>query len=319
MTNLLAAPGLTVIGGLVFAVLLVSVMSEAVTVRLPAVLSVTLKFLVPAAKAVLAGKVAPVSLEVIPTRSVTVFTRFQFASTALTVTVKAVPAVRAVGVPILPVAVPGAAVSPGTNNCSFANAPALTVTLAPVLAVNDPPASVAVMVRVPAVLKVKLDKVPVPAARLRLPAVGPLSSAMAALASEVVIVTLGVAVLTRFQLASTALTTMALVIAVPAVWAVGVAAVLPVAVPGAATSPGIRICSLVTAPALTVTLALVLVVSAAAASVAVIVRVPVVLNVKLDKPCATPFRSRLPAVGPLSSAMAALLSVVVMATSGVAL
>src|SRR5439155_3622598 len=99
---LLAAPGLTVMGGLVFAVLLVSVMSVAVTVWLPAVLSVTLKFRVPAANAVFAGKVAALSLEVIPAVSVTVFTRFQLASTALTVTEKAVPAVRAVGVLVLP-------------------------------------------------------------------------------------------------------------------------------------------------------------------------------------------------------------------------
>src|SRR6266545_6545292 len=113
MVSLLAAPGFTVIGGLVFAVLFVSVMSEAVTVWLPAVLSVRLKLLVPAANAALAGKVAPASLEVIPTVSITVLTRFQSASTPLTVTVKAVPAVRAVGVPVLPGTVPGAAVSPG--------------------------------------------------------------------------------------------------------------------------------------------------------------------------------------------------------------
>src|SRR5438477_3391729 len=94
-------------------------------------------------------------------------------------------------------------------------------------------------------------------------------------------VTLGTALGTMFQLASTALTTMALVIAVPAVWAVGVAAVLPVAVPGAATSPGSKICSLVTAPAFTVTLALVLAVRVAAASVAVMVGVPAVFMGKL--------------------------------------
>src|SRR5439155_18163552 len=108
------------------------------------------------------------------------------------------------------------------------------------------------MVRVPAVLKVKLERVRVPATKVMLPAVAPLSSAMAAFVSVLLMVTLGVALLTRFQLASTALTTIPLAIAVPAVCAVGVAAVLPVAVPGAATSPGKRICSLVTAPALTV-------------------------------------------------------------------
>src|SRR5438876_2541120 len=98
------------------------------------------------------------------------------------------------------------------------------------------------------------------------PAVAPLSSAIVALASELVIVTLVVAVLTTFQLASTALTTIPLAIAVPAVCAVGVAAVLHVAVPGQAPSPRSRLCSFVTAPAFTVTLALALAVSAAAAS-----------------------------------------------------
>src|SRR5436305_13143081 len=109
-------------------------------------------------------------------------------------------------------------------------------------------------------------------------------------------VALGAALVTMFHLACTALTTMALVIAVPAVWAVGVAAVLPVAVPAAATSPGIRICSLVTAPAFTVTLALDLASGAAGASVAVIVRVPAVLKVKLDKVRVPATRLMLPAV-----------------------
>src|SRR5438034_7908111 len=101
-------------------------MSVAVTVRLPAVLRVTLNVFVPADNAALAGRVALESLEVIPTVWV-LLTRFQFASTALAVTVKAVPAVRAVAVPVLPVAVPGAAVSPGTSNCNLTNAPAVTV------------------------------------------------------------------------------------------------------------------------------------------------------------------------------------------------
>ena len=67
-------------------------MSEAVKVRLPAVLSVMLKVLMPLAKAALAGKPAFTSLEVMDTVSL-VLIRFQFASTALTVTLKAVPAV----------------------------------------------------------------------------------------------------------------------------------------------------------------------------------------------------------------------------------
>ena len=54
------------------------------------------------------------------------------------------------------------------------------------------PEALAVMVRVPAVLKVKLVKVRVPETRVRLPAVvPPLSSVMVALLSELVIVTFG--------------------------------------------------------------------------------------------------------------------------------
>ena len=60
--------------------------------RAPEVLKVTLKLCVPPANAALAGKTALVSDEVIPTVSVTLVIRFQFASTALTVTLKAVPA-----------------------------------------------------------------------------------------------------------------------------------------------------------------------------------------------------------------------------------
>src|SRR5258707_11111369 len=82
----------------------------------------------------------------------------QFASTAFTVTVNAVPAVRAVGDPVFPLAVPGAAVSPGINSCNFANAPALTVVDDPVFAVLLPSvASVAVTVADPAVLNVTLN------------------------------------------------------------------------------------------------------------------------------------------------------------------
>src|SRR5438477_527839 len=187
------------------------------------------------------------------------------------------------------------------------------------LAASTAPASVAVTVGVPAVLKVKLDKVRVPATSDRLPGVAPLSSAMAALLSVLVIVTLVVALLTTFQFASTALITIPLAIAVPAVCAVGAAAVLPVAVPGAATSPGSRICSFVTAPALTVTLALVLAVNVPPASVAVTVRVPTVLKVKLERARVPATNVRLPPAAPLSSAIVALLSELVIVTSGVAL
>ena len=95
------------------------------------------------------------------------------------------------------------------------------------------------MVRVPAVLKVRLERARVPETRFMLPVVAPLSSATLALLSVVVIVTLFVARPATFQLASTALTTMPLAMAAPAVWASGVP-VLPAGVPGAAVSPGSR-------------------------------------------------------------------------------
>src|SRR5438105_563664 len=143
--------------GLVLAVFAPSVLSLAVTVRLPAVFRVTLKFFVPATNAALAGNVAFTSLEVIPAMSLIVLTKFQLASTALTVTVKGVPAVWAVGVPVLPLPVPGAAVSPGTSSCNFTSAPAFTGIAGLVLAVLVPSVlSVAAIVRPPAVLSVTL-------------------------------------------------------------------------------------------------------------------------------------------------------------------
>src|SRR5437870_9227045 len=273
----------TVMDGLVLAVLLPSERSVAVTVCEPVVPKLRAKVCVPATRTALVGKLAAESLEVMPTRSVTVLIRFQFASTPLTVIVKAVPTFWPVGVPVLPVAVPGAAVSPGTNNCNFAKAPTLTVTLELVLAVSVPAASVAVMVRVPAVLKVKLDKERVPETSVIFPAVAPLSSAIAALPSELVMITLVplCGMVTTFQLASTALTTTALSKAVPAVCAVG-APVLPSVVPGAADSPGNKICSLVTAPALTVRDGLVdCWIDGVVISLAVRVTLPAVLRVTL--------------------------------------
>ena len=86
------ALGLTVIGELVLLVIAGCVISDAVTVALPAVLSVMLKPFVPLTSAALDGNAALASLEVIATVSL-VLTKFQFASTALTVTLKAVPAV----------------------------------------------------------------------------------------------------------------------------------------------------------------------------------------------------------------------------------
>ena len=104
------------IEGLVLFVLVGSVTSDAVSVWLPAVLKVTLRACVPETRAVLAGRVALVSVQAIAITSVTLVIRFQKASTALTVTLRAVPALCAVGVPVLPEAVPGAAVSPGASS-----------------------------------------------------------------------------------------------------------------------------------------------------------------------------------------------------------
>src|SRR6185503_6084626 len=141
---------MTLIAGLVLAVLVPSVMSVAVIVWEPSVLRVTLAVRVPATKAPLAGRVALESLDVIPTVWV-LLTRFQLESTELTVTLYGVPADRAEGVPVLPLAVPGAAVSPGTSNCNFTKAPALTVTAGLVLAVLlASVTSVAVTVLLPA-------------------------------------------------------------------------------------------------------------------------------------------------------------------------
>src|SRR5947207_2102506 len=152
------APAFTVIEGLVLEVLVPSLMSLAVTVRLPVVFSVTLNVFVPVTKAALAGNAAFTSLEVIPAVSLTVLTKFQLASTALTVTEKAVPAVRAVGAPVLPLAEPGAAVSPGTNSCSLVEEAAFTVMAGVVLAVLLPSlTSDEVTVWLPAVLKVTLN------------------------------------------------------------------------------------------------------------------------------------------------------------------
>src|SRR6266542_831370 len=238
-------PAFTVRDGLVLAVLLVSLASLAVTVRLPAVFRLTLKVCVPATRAALAGSAALASEDVIPIMSVTVVTRFQFASTALTVTLKAVPAFWAVGVPVLPVAVPGAAVSPGTSSCSFTKAPVLTVMEGLVLAIlagslrSEP-----VKVCEPAAFKVTL--------RVRVPETKAAFAGRSAPMSLDVMPTVSVTVLTRFQKASTALTVT--LKALPATVEVGVP-VLPLAVPGAAVSPGTRSWSFAKAAGLTTTLA----------------------------------------------------------------
>src|SRR6185436_19922423 len=67
--NLLKAPALTLIDGLLLARIPEWVTSEAVSVALPAVFRVTLNVLVPLTKAVLAGKAAVASLDVIATVS----------------------------------------------------------------------------------------------------------------------------------------------------------------------------------------------------------------------------------------------------------
>ena len=90
--KLVNVPGLKVIAGLVFGVRAGCVTSDAVNVELPAVFKVTVKLFVPDTSGAFAGKVAFTSVEVIPTESLMVLTRFQLASTALTVALKAVPA-----------------------------------------------------------------------------------------------------------------------------------------------------------------------------------------------------------------------------------
>ena len=99
----------------VLAVIPACVTSPAVTVALPAVSNVTPNVCVPPLNAALVGKIALLSLDVIATVSL-VLIKFQLASTALAVTLNTVPTVCAAGVPALPLALPGAAVSPGISN-----------------------------------------------------------------------------------------------------------------------------------------------------------------------------------------------------------
>jgi len=132
-------PGLTVTIGLVEGVFVASSKSVAVSELLPAVLKVTEKVLVPEARSAAAGKVAWVSVEVIwivkfaPLAPGAVF---QFVSTPFTVTLKAVPAVRAVGEPAFPVDVPAAELSPGMSNSNFTKLPATSVNVPKLLPVE---------------------------------------------------------------------------------------------------------------------------------------------------------------------------------------
>ena len=105
-----------------------SVTSVAVTVVGPPVSGVTGNARLPATSAALGGRTAAASDDVIATVCVDE-TGFQWASVAMTVTVKAVCAVWADGVPVRPVGEPGAAVSPGTTTSSRSKAPAATAML----------------------------------------------------------------------------------------------------------------------------------------------------------------------------------------------
>ena len=68
---------LTVMAGLVLGVLLASLRSLAVRVKLPAALKAAVMVAVPAAIAVAGGRLAVMSLEVSPTLSLAVLTMFQ--------------------------------------------------------------------------------------------------------------------------------------------------------------------------------------------------------------------------------------------------
>src|SRR5438552_2579566 len=118
----------TVMAGLMLAVLLPSDRSVAVRVKLPLVLKTTGRIEGCELRVEGAGRLALVVEEVIPTVSLALVSAFQLASTALTVTLNVVATICATGVPVLPLAVPGAALSPGANSCSLANGPAPTRT-----------------------------------------------------------------------------------------------------------------------------------------------------------------------------------------------
>src|SRR5262249_26434326 len=111
---------------LVCGVLVPSVTSLAAAVAVPEVFGVTLRLLGRATRGVLPGSEALASEQVKATVWETLVTTFQFASTAFTVMLKAVPAVCAVGVPVFPEAVPGAGISPGAKICSLTKDPELT-------------------------------------------------------------------------------------------------------------------------------------------------------------------------------------------------
>ena len=196
--NFVKAPTPTVIAGLVLGVTAEWVTFDAVTVALPAVMNVTLKDFVPATNAALDGRTAFTSEEVTATVSVAVFTWFQLASTALTLTLNGVPAFCEPGVPVLPVVLPGDAVSPGAKSCSLANDPGLTVMEGLVFnAIVECVTLDAVTVALPAVLRVTL--------KLFVPLTSAALAGKDAFTSLERIANVSL-VLMRFQLASTAFT-----------------------------------------------------------------------------------------------------------------
>src|SRR5438876_403814 len=94
-------------------------------------------------------------LDVVGIVCVMVLTRFQLASTAFTVTVTAEPADCAVGDPVLPLPVSGAAASPGIYTLSLHDALPILVVALPVFDVSGPAlVSLAVTVCDAAVLNV---------------------------------------------------------------------------------------------------------------------------------------------------------------------
>src|SRR5262249_61892046 len=92
-----------------------------------------LRILLPEAKGVLVGKLAFGSVDASETTSEIEETRFQYGSAALTVTFKAVPAICGCGMPLLPLGVSGAEVSPGSRSCNLVNAAGLTAILVDVI------------------------------------------------------------------------------------------------------------------------------------------------------------------------------------------
>src|SRR5205085_2403344 len=96
------------------------------------------KVCVPLTSEALEGSVALPSDELIATLSLTFERIFQFESTPFTIRLNALPAVWVLGVPVLPLADPAAAVSPGARICNLANVPGPTEINELVLAVLVP-------------------------------------------------------------------------------------------------------------------------------------------------------------------------------------